>query len=35
MSFQMGVNGVSKFRKMIKAMKNEDWAEAANEMLDS
>ena len=35
MCFQMGCNGVSKFKKMIKAMKNEKWADAANEMLDS
>ena len=35
MCFQMGVNGVSKFKKMIRAMKNEEWADAANEMLDS
>ena len=35
MCFQMGVNGVSKFKKMIRAMKNEKWADAANEMLDS
>jgi|TARA_R110000824_G_scaffold96216_9_gene230681 lysozyme len=35
MCYQMGVNGVSKFKKMIKALKNEEWADAANEMLDS
>ena len=35
MCFQMGVHGVSKFKKMIKAMKKEDWATASNEMLDS
>ena len=35
MCFQMGVNGVSRFKKMIRAMKNEKWADAANAMLDS
>ena len=35
MSFQMGVNGVSKFKKMIKAMSESDWKGAADEMLDS
>ena len=35
MCFQMGCHGVSHFKKMIKAMKNEKWADAANEMLDS
>lgn len=35
MCFQMGVSGVSKFRKMIKAMKEGNWQDAANEMLDS
>tara|TARA_Y100001963_G_scaffold73661_1_gene102449 strand:+ start:571 stop:1011 length:441 start_codon:yes stop_codon:yes gene_type:complete len=35
MCYQMGVHGVSKFKKMIRAMKKEDWATASNEMLDS
>ena len=35
MCYQMGVHVVSKFKKMIRAMKNEKWADAANEMLDS
>ena len=35
MSFQMGIYGVSKFRKMLKAMKDKNWKEAAIEMLDS
>ena len=35
MSYQMGVNGVSKFRKMITNMKDENWSKAADEMLDS
>lgn len=35
MSFQMGIRGVSKFRKMLVAMEKADWEEAAKEMLDS
>ncbi len=35
MCYQLGVNGVSKFRKAISAMQEGDWEEAANEMLDS
>ena len=35
MCYQLGINGVSKFRKAISAMQEGDWEEAANEMLDS
>ena len=35
MCYQLGVNGVSKFRKAISAMQEGDWEEAADEMLDS
>lgn len=35
MVFQMGVNGVSKFKKFLIAANNHDWATAAEEMLDS
>jgi len=35
MSYQMGVNGVLKFKKMWKALKVEDYDTAAKEMLDS
>ena len=35
MSFQMGIFGVSKFKKALKAMENADWKEAGKEMLDS
>lgn len=35
MVFQMGVNGVSKFKKFLIAANNHDWAAAAEEMLDS
>ncbi len=35
MSYQMGVTGVSYFKKMIKAMKQSNWKVAADEMLDS
>ena len=35
MIFQMGVNGVSKFKKFLAASTNHDWARAADEMLDS
>ena len=33
--YQMGVTGVSKFKKMLKAMDERDWNRAADEMLDS
>jgi lysozyme len=35
MVFQLGMTGVSKFIKVLKAIKEEDWATAADEMLDS
>lgn len=35
MSYQMGVNGVLKFKKMWQALKNEDYIEASIQMLDS
>jgi lysozyme len=35
MSFQMGIGGMLKFRKMIKAVKKSDYKTAAIEMLDS
>jgi lysozyme len=35
MCYQLGVTGVSKFRKAISALQEGDWEEAANEMLDS
>ena len=35
MSFQLGMRGVSKFKKMLKAMKEKDWKEASSQMLDS
>ena len=35
MSYQMGVNGVLKFRKMWKALKEGNYERAADEMLDS
>ena len=35
MAFQIGPYGLSKFKKMIKAMKKGDWKEASIEMLDS
>ncbi len=34
-AYQMGVNSVSKFKKMIKHLKAENWKEASKEMLDS
>ena len=34
-TFQMGVNGFSKFKKAIACMKEKDWKGAADEMLDS
>ena len=35
MCYQLGVTGVSKFRKAISAMQEGEWSEAADEMLDS
>ena len=35
MCYQLGVTGVSKFKKALKAMENGDWEKAADEMLDS
>lgn len=35
MCYQLGVTGVSKFRKAISALQEGDWSEAADEMLDS
>jgi len=35
MCYQLGVNGVSKFKKTIEHLKNEEWELAADEMLDS
>ena len=35
MVFQLGKTGVSKFKKMLKALKKKDYKEAANQMLDS
>mgnify|MGYP003631888368 FL=1 len=33
--FQMGLAGVQRFAKMLRAIENEDWAEASNQLLDS
>ncbi len=35
MVFQLGMGGVSKFKKMWAALKNEDYVEASAQMLDS
>lgn len=35
MVFQLGLGGVSKFKKMIDALSRKDYEEAANQMLDS
>ena len=35
MCFQLGYNGVSKFKKMLAAIEVEDFNEAANQMIDS
>jgi len=35
MAFQMGATGLSKFKKMWGAMKNQDWAEMVAQMADS
>ena len=35
MVFQLGIGGVSKFKKMFEALRKKDYNEAANQMLDS
>lgn len=35
MCFNLGINGLLKFEKMLTALKNEDYETAADEMLDS
>tara|TARA_R100001015_G_C4632916_1_gene197132 strand:- start:3852 stop:4253 length:402 start_codon:yes stop_codon:yes gene_type:complete len=35
MVYQLGLNGVSRFKKMLKALENKDYDKAAAEMLDS
>ncbi len=35
MIYQMGLNGVSKFKKMLKALEDQDFEKASVEMLDS
>ena len=35
MVYQLGLNGVSKFKKMLKALEREDYNKASAEMLDS
>lgn len=35
MVFQLGIGGVSKFKKMFEALRKEDYNQAANEMLNS
>ena len=35
MSYQMGVTGALKFKNMLAAIKREDWAGAARELMDS
>ena len=35
MAFNMGINGLTKFKKMISALESKDYAEAATQMLDS
>ena len=35
MCYQLGITGVSKFRKAISALQEGEWDEAADEMLDS
>ena len=35
MGYQMGVSGLLKFKNMLKHMENDEWEEAADEMLDS
>ena len=35
MAFNLGLNGLSKFKKMIKAIEDDDYAEAALQMLSS
>jgi len=33
--FNVGLSGIMRFKKMLKAMHNRDWQEAAKELLDS
>jgi lysozyme len=35
MAYQLGINGMLRFQKMIYALRWERWGEAANELLDS
>lgn len=35
MAYQMGVSGLSEFHHMLEAICNQDWNEAAAQMLDS
>ena len=35
MAYQMGVSGVSKFKRALKFMEHSNWEKAADEMLDS
>lgn len=35
MCYQLGITGVSKFKKALKAMQDGNWEKAADEMLDS
>jgi lysozyme len=35
MAYQMGIDGVRKFRKMWEAIERQDWGDAADQMLDS
>ncbi|MBN1567947.1 MAG: glycoside hydrolase family protein [Acidobacteria bacterium] len=35
MCFQMGISGLMKFRRMLAAIKREDWSDAAAQMMDS
>jgi len=35
MCFNLGINGLLTFRKMLTALENEDWEQAAHELLDS
>jgi len=35
MAYQLGMNGLSKFKNMLSALENGDWKEAAKQSLDS
>lgn len=35
LAYNIGINGVSKFKKMIAAIEKKDWSEAANQLKDS